>query len=116
MQYCDICDRGAYSVGNWDRRVGDSSTTSCSTIKLKRMQMQKENGGRGGAFISLALDPCHKRRINESGDYAGKNVEEEPRKMRKCRHLSIREEPIVLELIGEEICLRTGHVKSSHSR
>jgi hypothetical protein len=26
------------------------------------MQMQKENEGRGGAFISLALDPCQIKR------------------------------------------------------
>ena len=51
-----------------------------------------------------------KRRRNESGDG------EEARKSRKCRHLGTWEEPIVLELRGEEICLRTGYVKSNHSR
>lgn len=56
-----------------------------------------------------------KRRRNESGDQADQKLEEELRKSRKCRHFGTWEEPIVLELRGEEICLTTGYVKSNHS-
>jgi hypothetical protein len=54
----------------------------------------------------------HKRRMNESGDYANEKLEE-ARKLRKCRHLSTQEESIVLELRGEEIWLKAGHVNHS---
>jgi hypothetical protein len=37
--------------------VGDSSTTSYSTIKAQKDAEDK--WGRGGAYVSLALDPCH---------------------------------------------------------
>jgi hypothetical protein len=47
-----------------------------------------------------------KRRINESGGYIDEEVEQEPRKLRKCRHVDTWEKPIVLELRGEKICLR----------
>ena len=46
-----------------------------------------------------------KRSINEIGDCANDELEVPRMKMRKCRHL---EEPIVLELRGEEICFRAG--------
>jgi hypothetical protein len=36
--------------------VGDSSTTSWSTIKAQKDA--EDEWGRGGAYISLALDPC----------------------------------------------------------
>ena len=47
-----------------------------------------------------------KQRINESEDYINKEVEEELRKLRKCRYVGACKKPIVLELRGDKICLK----------
>jgi hypothetical protein len=59
------------------------------TLKRKRENDQQ-------TIKELQDEICsHKRRINESGDYADEELEEESRKVRICRHLGTREEPIV---------------------
>ena len=80
--------------------------------RVRRLENEREKDRRTIKGLQDEIS-SRKRRRNESGDYADEKLEEEAR---KCRHLGTREEPIVLELRGEEICLRTGHVKSSHSR
>jgi TolA-binding protein len=82
--------------------------------RVRTLEKERENDQR--TIMELQDEISSRKRRNESGDQADKKLEEEPRKSRKCRHLGAWEEPIVLELRGEEICLRTGHVKLNYSR
>ena len=75
--------------------------------RVRTLEKERENDQRTIKKLQDDIS-SRKRRRNESGDYADKKLEEEAWKL---RHLGTREKPIVLELKGDEICLRTGHVK-----
>jgi hypothetical protein len=77
--------------------------------RVRELEKERENDQRTIKGLQDEIS-SRKRRINESGGYADEMLEE-ARKLRKCRHLGTRKEPIVLELRGEEMCLWANYVK-----
>jgi chromosome segregation ATPase len=80
--------------------------------RIRTLERERENDQQTIKELQGEISSC-KRRRNESGDQADEKLEEEPQKSRKCSHLGTWEEPIVLELRGEEICLRSCEVENS---
>jgi hypothetical protein len=78
------------------------------------LEKEQENNQQTIKELRDKISSC-KRSINKIGDYTDDELGEPREKVRKYRHLGTREEPIVLELRGKEIYLRTGRRESNHS-
>jgi wobble nucleotide-excising tRNase len=72
--------------------------------RVCKLEKERERNRRTIKQLQDEISSC-KRRINESGDYINEEVEEPPI-LRKCGHVGTWKKLIVLELRGENICLR----------